>query len=181
MTITTETLQRFCAGPLYYPFAWRPYRQGGRIFATRGDLFVAIPDDGRKLHAPHEYEAKPMARLVAIAQEAHGGIAIPVLPAPVRCIRCDGAGIDPYQPCAPSVCARCDGMGEEPEGRGPEGRRETWERGIDIGPGRFQARLLRLLQALPGVVIVPGRDESSMAGIRFDGGIGGIMPLRRDG
>lgn len=181
MTITTETLCRFCAGPGYdRGWAWHPFRQDGRIFATSGHVFVSIPDDGRSLYAPHEHEAQSMARIV-LSLPAGEGIAIPPLPEPIKCRRCDGARIDPYPTFGRSVCARCDGAGEEPPESGRDGWEMSWWRAVQVGTGRFQARLLRLLQALPGVVIVPAADERSMAGIRFDCGIGGIMPLWRDG
>jgi hypothetical protein len=168
MTITTETLQRFCAGPRD-PRDWlrRPYRQDGRIFAANGALFVSIQDDGRPLDAPHESEAQRMAPIASLLPNGDG-MAIQGLPPAILCPGCDGSGRDPV---CDGPCIWCDGLGEAIS--------PNFDAGIEIGPGRFQARLL---QALPGVVIVPGRDERSMAGIRFDGGgIGGIMPLRREG
>lgn len=49
---------------------------------------------------------------------------------------------------------------------------------VVIGPGSFQARLLRLFAGLPGVLIAPGEDDLSPCRIRFDGGLATLMPLR---
>jgi hypothetical protein len=176
MTIATEALQRFCASSPLEARLWarRPYRRLDFIWATNGAMLMRITDDGRALDAPHEHEAPSMTRHKHWVIDGPA-IAIPDLPAAAPCERCDGAGVEPpidgFQG-DPMQCMHCDGMGEEPS--------TAWCDGIEIGPGRFQSRLLRLLQALPGVVIVPGADHRSMAGIRFEGGIGGIMPLRME-
>ncbi len=198
MTLTTETLQRFCAtinDPRDY--LQKPFRQAGMIYATNGHFFVEIPDDGRELvHAPES--RLPKVKTIIDKLKAAEFFTIPEsemnpcspchgagVHSAVECESCDGQGeFEHYghnYDCAPcngtgrigsagvlTTCLRCDGIGEAAFGA------ETTR----VGGALFATRYLRfLVRMLPGPVTIAVSGARDPAEFRFAGGRGVLMPV----
>jgi hypothetical protein len=198
-TVSAVDLQRFCWANDYRKYLRQPWAHKGWMYASNGHILVRVPSPE---HAETVFAEKVAESAVGMLADS-GEREYAPLPAftlgPV-CECCKGVGT-----VKQSKCPDCDGEGEfdhgeytyhckECDGEGwiddPAGEERecdacygfgTESKRIDFGGIGYQARYLRLIKDLPGLVFSPGTraDETTIkaAHFTFDGGEGLLMPM----
>lgn len=198
-------LQKFCArehDPREH--LRQPWDHRGFTYATNGHILVRVscPDkaDAVATHAT----ADSAISLIDKAGKA-GYAALPKnLPRPTKCLGCEGKGTYPQLQCSDCKgagyfkhgrheydCRECDGEGwlpaedakepgaverDCPDCEGLGFYRYTW---ATVGDASYDAIYLRLLRALPGLLVCPNGPGQAMH-FTFTGGEGLLMPRRAD-
>lgn len=194
-------LTRYCADENEIrAYLQHPWREKGTIVASNGHIAIEIPDDGREVPT---VVGKPPDIAKLLSRPSKGDFSpmpelAPFKSTVLACARCKGDGFhfavacdecedgrfdhgSHWYDCAEcnatgsvgdedksTRCLLCSGFGE-PARNGHE---------TDIGAATFATRYLRAFASLPNVQIaVGGKDD--MASIRFDGGRGAVMPIRK--
>jgi len=160
--MTRDDLLPFCADSTDDRECFRqPWSRGDYTYATNGHVLIRVPrladvEDGT---GPLP---SPIQSVDALVQPADGAQWLPVptveMLAPVPCGWCGGIGKS-FSECF------CGGTGES----------NSIVR-VTVGEVDYQARYLALLCRLPHCEIAPNGLKT--AAIRFDGGVGALMPLR---
>lgn len=186
-------LRKFCSkNPGYEPIC-KPFTQGGFTWSTNGWLAIRVPvqpdatghpnapnmsvfdlelSEGPWLDLPkvkvypcrfckgnlidyecHECKGK---RTVSLTHNYEGGY---TRYDGITCGTCEGEGTVPF-------CPNCSGTGVNSSAQV-----------VLIGSVHFKVNAIDLIKDLPGVQIAP-QGESSPAHIRFDGGMGFLLPGR---
>ncbi|MCD0492296.1 hypothetical protein LQD23_08300 [Chromobacterium violaceum] len=182
-------LQQFCASE-HDRRTWlrTPFNVGGKTGASNGLIMIELDAVGDHPSPPSDFN---MAKVLDSTPTA-GYEPLPALPAPVlvpcrkcgghghgrKCESCDGDGEFEHHDHH-YECKACDGEGELagecPDCRGT-GKRETSNL-VQINDAFFNLRYLSLVAALPGSEIATA-GPSGIAGFRFIGGRGALMPTR---
>lgn len=195
-------LAGFCGHDTLEVRSWmhKPWRHAGKIIATNGHLLIALDDDGRDGVAEYESGRHPNVTNLLANTYTTAPVPLPDLgPVLDPCDRCGGSGFHFVAKCDECEggrfdhgshsykCAACDGEGSigsetEPtrcaacEGFGETGRFPLADY-TSIGEAMFQTRYLRRFAGLPNVTIVTGQADQK-AILKFDGGMGVVMPTR---
>lgn len=88
--ITTEQLQQFCDTENTLYWLARPWRHGGRIYATDARILVSIPDDSRELPTPDRKIVDAKTYIRTDADYAH--VWPPLDRRTKPCASCGGSG-----------------------------------------------------------------------------------------
>lgn len=180
-------LQQFCASA-HDKRAWlhAPFTCGGKTGASNGHIMIELDAAGDHPAPPANFN---MAQVLDRIQTT-GYQSLPALPAPVfitcrkcsgqghgrKCESCDGDGEFEHH-CHCYHCKACDGegvlSGPCADCRGT-GKRETSNL-VQIGEAFFYLKYLVLIAALPGVELTTAGPRD-VAGFRFNGGRGALMP-----
>lgn len=205
IAVSDELLRKFTAHSALEVrlYMHTPWRHQGRIFATNGHVLIAIDDNGRDGVSPHEPGRHPKIELILKHEYPDSAFApLPDIGGITKpCVRCHGAGFHFEIDCDDCdgrgafdhgkhtyTCVECNGGGtvgsktertrcETCAGFGESGWWQECDK-TDIGDARFQTRYLRLFAGLPNVRIATG-GPNDKAIIRFDGGMGVVMPMRK--
>jgi len=167
MTITIDILKQFClAKDDLGVRAWMqaPWSRGEYSYATNRHVMLRVPRLAGVMENPKAVKVDHLFP----ALDGLMWLPLPVVKPPqqVACGWCDGKG-NYGEPKGHSMeCDECDGSGEViPIVR------------IAVGGVDFQAIYFAWLSRLPRCEIAPN-GQGKPAAIRFDGGVGAIMPLR---
>lgn len=195
-----EQLQRFCAPEGDYRGIDKPIRRNGYIFATNGHLLVRVTDNPDIECATSHAE---LPTLESIAQEVSALTQYKPLqiqlPAPSICSACNGHGKvnvcnvcdgkgEFRHGCHDYDCKECDGGGRFASANGTKACThcdgtgyDPHQRVIVEGDAGFARHYLSLLMAVPGIEfsVNDKEPENGIAGFRFEGGIGALMPVRK--
>lgn len=183
-----ETLKRFCSRDTTSTLT-APFLQCGYLWATNGVVIIGIPSStGEKRDTP---DTTPFT----INIPETGWLNIPeVEVAPcefcngkvvdIKCGECNGVGAvtlkNKWTEYDGIECGSCDGFGElhicpRCSQTGVQGK------GVTLNGVYFGANILHFIKDLPGVQICP-TEPMKFAYLRFNGGIGAIMPaIPREG
>ena len=151
--MTREFLLPFCFQYDGYVAIQRPFSSGPYSFATNGYLLIRVPRMA-DVNDEDEVGANRIFEKALMPTEWHP-VPNPGPPVFERCSWCGGKN---------GGCDECDWTGHE----------EPFT-AVRVGDQFFQARYLRLLLRLPGVMIGTTWGINA-ARVRFDGGDGLIMP-----
>ncbi|MEN7429198.1 hypothetical protein VA599_00485 [Chromobacterium sp. TRC.1.1.SA] len=182
-------LQQFCASK-HDSRAWlhTPFTVGGKTGASNGHIMIELDAAGDHPAPPANFNMAQVLDRIPTA----GYRPLPALPSPVfitcrtcrgqghgrECASCDGEGEFEHHG-HDYECKACDGEGEL-AGECPDcngtGQREA-SIPVKIGEAFFQLRYLSLIAALPDAEIATA-GPSGIAGFRFNGGRGALMPTR---
>ena len=169
MSITIEQLNAFCNTER--PIIMRPFSQDIWTYATDGKLIIRVP---RMAEVP-EYDDSPKkldSFIWGYNPITENWFKIPsgLSNEPNRCEQCVGSGECHRCECGDvHDCGFCDGSGNG---------KET---AIAVGNQWAGHLLLNRLSALPNVEICnSAKDKLSALGIRFDGGEGRLMPIKKE-
>jgi len=164
--MTKEDLQRFCSTDETRPNLLEPWSQGDFSYAADGYTIIRVP----RLSNVEENPVAPNAAELfeRFTDNMREFFQIPELqPREIRtCPVCAGKLIFEGDPC--ETC-----IDEE-----TPGKIERIVR-VQIREALFNRNYLERLKSLPGVLIGPKGPEDP-AWIKFDGGDGLIMPIRKD-
>ena len=172
----------------------QPWSEGSHSFATSGHLLIKVA----RIDGIQENKAAPELSRVWPKQQPEQWYAVPECeekPA-IDCPKCKGQQIKPavcpecggtgnvewstYYNDYTCDCLSCDGTGKIDVCNkcGGSGKVEVLSY-HPVGPAKFQVKYLHLLSTLPNCEIGP-MDKTGPAWIRFDGGVGLIMPFVPD-
>lgn len=195
--MTTDELRAFCDTGSERRVVQAPFSLDAWTYATDGSIIVRVPRlpevaelPNRLLTPPELFANNPPGPLwypvptlppapMAVPCSRCGGKAKPVCPA------CHDTGEVSFEfwhgatrytadvtcpVCHGEVrCGRCDGTLIE---------RRDEEPPVELGPALFAPKYIRLLAALPHCEMAPS-NASDVCRVRFDGGDGLVMPMRR--
>ena len=197
--ITREQLATFCyKDDEMRPELQQPFTVGDFTYATDGRILIRVPRlDGVEKGCHDKWTACPSKYF---SETLIGPVWLPVPELPARepdrpCTKCDGKPVCAacrgdgsveyefwhgptkhtlYGTCplcdGDVQCRHCDGTLVEPRNEGDEA--------VEIGGALINSDFLRLLAALPNAELTP-RGPLDPCRIRFDGGEGVVMPMRR--
>ena len=196
--ITAADLQPFCSTDKTRVRIVSPFSIGDWTYATDGRMLVRVP----RLADVPEYDgpAWTIQPPQYLTDNPPGDVWLPIpeLPpatpdvpcqkcggkAPETCPACDGDGEVEYEfdyggttytiehecpVCEDPTCRSCDGTGIEP-------RKIVT---VEVGGALFNVEFLRKFAALPDAELAP-REHWLPCRVRFAGGEGLIMPMRKD-
>lgn len=149
--MTTDELRAFCNTGSEHLAVQAPFSLDEWTYATDGSIIVRVP----RLPEVAELPNGLLSPHELFAYTPPGQIWYPV----------------PTLPPAPMAvpCSRCDGTLIE---------RRDEEPPVEFGPALFAPKYIRLLAALPHCEIAPS-SANDVCRVRFDGGDGLVMPMRR--
>jgi hypothetical protein len=168
-------LQQFCGTDPSRDYLMKPFSRDGFTWATNGHILIRVPE--RPEFSDIEQRIK-----INIAEPLKGfGVAkffspsFELPPATVRgeCLKCAGRGHLHDCPDCDCECEHCDGTGNSDSEQFAS---------VSIGPTPFALNYVRQILSLPRVEIEEFAAEQSEKCLffRFDGGVGALMPLRRE-
>lgn len=164
-------LQKFCSEDETREPLMKPWRDGDFTYASDGRVIIKVPAEPGDVVQPKT----PTPEKVAIIFSWFNGPGLewqklPTLPVleTQGCGVCHGDGEHECDCGCVHKCGNCDGVGKIPI-----------DAHLDIGPARFNCYYLRLIADLPGLEIAV-RGELDPMMLRFDGGVGVLMPMRKD-
>jgi len=168
-----EFLKSFCGDDPFRPYLHVPFNQEGFTWATNGHILVRVaemPDFSPCTAKKPINVAKPLAGIDA-AQFVSPQWQLPPHDPSFNgpCVVCGGRGVLHECPDCDCDCAACNGTGRAD----PERRMST------SVLGRIYAlNYVRMIAGLPGLEVSDNKGGESPLFFRFEGGLGGIMPLR---
>ncbi len=167
--LTVEDLKRFCSDSKQSSrvSVTRPFSQGHWTYATDGRVLIRVP----RLDEVPEYSDSPrdVEKRIFVEQPVDGlWLAIPsVLPELKPAEKCDECGGKPD-----ADCWQCNGSGFV----------EPIAIPVQIGKHDVSHIYLHKLRTLPSVEICESAEDDMHAlGVRFDGGEGRLMGMRKSG
>jgi hypothetical protein len=148
----------------------KPWSLGKYTIAANGTTLIRVPrlrdvkeDSGAPQKVSHLFsEVTPKAIYADM----------PELP-PIQRDGCDSCGGTGEHSCS---CHRCNYQGPCEDCHGTGGETEV-QTDVIIGTRKMDARLLRLLLPLPGLLVQFNGDKHSPMHFKFNGGDGLVMPL----
>lgn len=160
-------LKPFCGAEPAQPALHEPFSHGDWTYATDGRVVVRVP---RRDDVP----ANPDAPNDKVAALFGGGSSEEMIPLPAFVVpvearqECDSCyeGREHYYPSCQCVCRNCGG------------KRFVEVASVGIGEAIFNWRYVKLLAALPGVMVPRDPSPDSPMRLAFDGGEGLLMPMR---
>lgn len=171
-------LHKFCArNNRRLPFN-RPWTKDGKRYATDGVVLI-------RLHATELPDDVPDGRVPnadAVLTPVEGDFK--PWPCVDCCYECDGKGVNSCESCHGSgMCTGC-ACGAEHECGACEGGMTLCERcrvdtTIDLGGVRVAQHYAYLISTLPNVSYLAAGPGDPVR-LRFDGGDGAVMPIRKD-
>ena len=168
--IDLKLLQTFCGEDETRAVLMQPSSRNGFTYATDGRIIVRAP----KLPDVPDVDGYPNCEQALGRFTADGSWQ--KLPAEIppekteQCSLCYGSDEHDCSQCKSAhTCNRCDGVGNYVV--------FTY---TSIGARKLNDLYLRKMQLLPSVEINASGDEMSPMSFRFDGGIGLLMPCRKD-
>jgi len=179
-------LKQFCCKDPMHPNIAEPFTQGGKTWATNGFLAIGVTP----IFGVRKQDTPKMAELISKAGEPGEWYKVPAVEVQTckhcagvvnncKCYECGGVGTvtlsNTYTEYSGIECGSCEGEGEVLMCRYCSGTGVDADELVTIGPAQFKANALHLLRDLPNVEISPTGAETS-AHLRFDGGIGFLMP-----
>lgn len=159
-------LSVFCSTDPVRPYLHKPFSRGEWTYATNGHICVRVP---RRLDAPEQDNPnaeKLFDTISASAMRLLRSIAFPELISR-ECECCGGRGTVHDCPDCACDCESCGGDGEVQE-----------KASVGIGIADYNAKYVKQLTALPGLVIASDAAPAEPLFFRFDGGEGLLMPMR---
>jgi hypothetical protein len=195
-----EELQKFCSSNGGRYKLSTPFSLDGYTYACDGRIIIRIPeisearrdniprgvttvippsgDDWREVEYPPGWESfdSPPTK----CESCNGVGRLP------ECFKCDGIGECDH--CG-ETCRRCDGTGVDADGNGwptahcedcdGTGTNETaFAVSLNRGGVMVNLKYIKLIASLPGSKLMHRGDETAVLRFEFDGGIGGVMPMR---
>lgn len=172
LAINKEFLQQFCSDDPCRPYLTVPFNQEGFTWATNGHILIRLAEMEGFLPCSCAKPIKvsgPIAGLEAATFTAPRWKLPPFDPSfKGPCAVCDGRGFLHDCPDCECACALCNGSGEAD----PERQMST-----SILGRIYALNYVRMIAELPGLEVANNEDERPLL-FRFEGGVGGIMPLR---
>ena len=171
MATTTINLQRFCDPDENGRYALNePWVVNGWRYATDGRVIVRVPAEGEQDSPLPDGKRRP---------KNPGEILRPVngewltWPNVSQCYHCEGTGTDDCPGCP---CGACSCLGEiECTHCRAKGTFRTL-----FGKAELSQHYAYLISKLPGVMYLPQTDPEGVVRFKFDGGEGGVSPVRKD-
>lgn len=183
-------LQRFCKRDGDFRMG-APFTQNGKTWATNGWLAIGVPE---RDDVPANELAPKMEKAHPTAEPPDVWYGVPIVDVQTckhcggkirncTCPECNGRGYVKFSNDYTNYtndCDTCDGEGEIETCHFCQGTGYDSEKQTDIGGATFNNRALLLIMDLPGVQIAP-TGKRSPAFIKFDGGVGYLMPANKIG
>lgn len=171
-------LQQFCSTDDLRPYLMKPFRFKGFTWATNGHILVRVREDKRYEPLAGKIDpAGPLKGFDKVTMWARVAVALPPQIEVQQCVACKGSGADhSADACSGDVCWTCDGAGFS------DGERST---SVTLAHVPFALNYVRQMLALPNVEIAPTSVSNADHDyrplyFRFNGGIGALMPLRKN-
>ena len=170
--IPLETLQRFCSKDTNRPNLNQPVNCGAYCYASDGRVII------RTDRHPLCLEGANTPNFEAVLKDECDGNFMPLPTEPPEgwgtpCGACGGTGGIKCQCHCGSQhvrqCDDCDGLGkvyQQPRNI------------VNVGQSRVQAQFLVRIAKLPNPLIACGKNPIDPLHIKFDGGIGRLMPVK---
>jgi len=190
--LTVDDLQKFCSDDDPRVDIQAPFSQGERTHATNGHIAISVP----RIKKVKEQGTPDMGKVYNMVDFDDPARVWVLPPEPVftidRCHECDAQGY--IRPCScESGCRKCDGLGWIPAKQG-EPEAEPCSRCIEgeiisgsvlvagpKGETALASKYVELIRTLPSAEIgLIGNESDGLKApvcIRFDGGIGLLMPV----
>jgi hypothetical protein len=164
--MTEQILTPFCYAGTDRPHLSRPFSLGEWTYATNGHIAVRVP---RRPDVPESETSIPIEKLFADFAGWRTWAKLLPLDAPqpsdVPCSCYDGRLHD--CPSCECNCPKCDGSGLAP-----------LDASVGIGEAAFDAKYIRMIAPLPGLLVPPAPHPTDPMPFCFKGGEGILMPLR---
>ena len=166
-------LRPFCSTETFRPILRQPFSVGNRTYATDGHIMVRV---ARREDVPEQPTAPAVTHLFKdVSHVSWRALRKVEFPEEIkeRCSECEGRGTLHDCPDCTCTCEGCDGSGSI-----------SGMASIFVGAGLFNVRYVRLLAALPGILVpetvadTAARELSPMP-FKFDDGDGLLVGLRR--
>lgn len=165
-----DDLKRFCGTDELQSYLMEPFSFGEHTFATDGIIMVRVRrrNDVAEIAKTGKWNG-PLEGFDAATFSAISVTLPPVPEAIDPCLACDGEGNAHDCPSCECKCKKCAGTGTEI----PERRITTTIRG-----NIYALRYVRMMLALPDVIVADKTLNERPLMFKFDGGEGALMPCR---
>lgn len=172
LAIDKEFLLQFCGVEPSRPYLHVPSNQDGFTWATNGHILVRVAEIEGLMPCSCNKPINISKPIVGVDEATFTAARWKLPPHDPSfkgpCGLCDGRGYLHKCPDCDCFCTLCNGSGEAD----PERRMST-----SILGRIFALNYVRMIADLPGLEVAGNEDELPLF-FRFEGGVGGIMPLR---
>lgn len=164
-------LQQFCSKDQMRPNLHKPFSRGKFTYATEGCIAVRVK---RVAVVPEQEKPDPEKLFEQYFKDEPRGILEVTMPDIKEdyqdCRECNGSGKEHSCPdCSCGECEECGG----------DGRRNSAPMvKIRIGAAIYDAKYIKQVLAMPGVLFPASPPKDAPAGFIFDGGEALLMPMR---